>query len=111
MRYHHERMNATGYPFQLEGDDIPLGARILSVADAYDAMTHDRPHRPALPPIEALAELRRCSPAGYDPDCVAALEEVLHLRHLRAAHAASGGNGRREVAPAEVRSAQPVASA
>jgi HD-GYP domain-containing protein (c-di-GMP phosphodiesterase class II) len=83
IRYHHERMNGTGYPHKLRSDDIPIPARILAVADAYDAMTHDRPHRSALPPIEAMNELRRCSPAGYDEKCVSALEEVLHMKHLR----------------------------
>ena len=85
IRYHHERMNGTGYPYGLKGDEIPLTARILAVADAYDAMTHDRPHRPALPTIEAINELKRCSPAGYDPQCVAALEELLNMKYLRRA--------------------------
>jgi HD-GYP domain-containing protein (c-di-GMP phosphodiesterase class II) len=89
VRYHHERMNGTGYPAELQRGQIPLLARILAVADTYDAMTHDRPHRPALPPIEALNEMRRCSPAGFDGECVAALEEVMNLRHLRRAHAAA----------------------
>ena len=88
VRYHHERMNGSGYPFGQKREEIPLIARILAVADAFDAMTHDRPHRPTLPPVEALNELRRCSPDGYDPACVAALEEVLNARHLRAAHRA-----------------------
>ncbi len=86
VRFHHERMNGTGYPHELTGEQIPLSARILAVADAYDAMTHDRPFRTALPPIEALNELRRCSPAGYDEQCVAALEEITHLRNLMELH-------------------------
>lgn len=90
VRHHHERMNGTGYPCELKGQDIPLTGRILAVADAYDAMTHDRPHRPALPSIEALHELRRCSPAGFDPDCVAILEEIMNMRQLRRAHKAAG---------------------
>ena len=88
IRYHHERMNGTGYPFGLSGDDIPLTARILAVVDAYDAMTHDRPHRAALSDVDALEELERCAPAGYDADCVAALGEVMRNRQLRRAHAA-----------------------
>lgn len=88
VRYHHERMNGTGYPFQLRGEQIPLAARVLAVADAYDAMTHDRPHRAGLPSIEAINELRRCSPAGYDTRCVEALENVMNLRPLREAHEA-----------------------
>ena len=79
IRHHHERMNGTGYPDGLAGEDIPLGARILAVADAYDAMTHDRPHRPAITPLEAVEELRRCTPAGYAPECVQALASVLHM--------------------------------
>jgi HD-GYP domain-containing protein (c-di-GMP phosphodiesterase class II) len=77
IRHHHERMNGTGYPDGLAGEAVPLGARVLAVADTYDAMTHDRPHRGAIAPSAALAELRRCSPAGYDSRCVEALAEVL----------------------------------
>lgn len=80
IRHHHERMNGTGYPDGLAGKDIPLGARVLAVADSYDAMTHDRPHRGAISPADALRELRRCSPAGYDPLCVDALEGALRER-------------------------------
>jgi len=79
IRHHHERMNGTGYPAGLRETDIPRPARILAVADAYDAMTHDRPHRPALSAADAVAELRRCSPAGYDPQCVEALAAVLNV--------------------------------
>ncbi len=89
VRYHHERMNGTGYPHGLKGEQIPLSARVIAVVDAYDAMTHDRPYRAAVPPIEAINELRRCSPAGYDPQCVAALEEVMHMRNLREAHSSA----------------------
>ena len=79
IRYHHERMNGTGYPDGLAGDRVPMGARILMVADAFDAMTHDRPHRAAMTPLQAIQELRRCVPAGYDPACVDALAEVVNL--------------------------------
>ncbi len=98
---HHERMNGTGYPRGLKGEEIPLPARILAVADAFDGMTHDRPHRPALSTMEALEELRRCSPAGFDPRCVEALAEAMNMRHLRAAHAAGAGS-RSQPAPARV---------
>jgi len=81
--YHHERMNGTGYPSGLKGEDIPLAARVVAVADAYDAMTHDRPHQQAIPPMAAMEELKRCSPAGYDPQCVEALAMVKNLRQLR----------------------------
>jgi HD-GYP domain-containing protein (c-di-GMP phosphodiesterase class II) len=86
VRYHHERMNGTGYPYGLQQQDIPLSARILAVADSYDAMTHDRPYAPALGALETLDELRRCTPAGYDGQVVAALEEVVHAGSLREAH-------------------------
>ncbi len=85
IRHHHERMNGTGYPSGLAGEDIPLGARILAAADAYDAMTHDRPHRRAIPPLAAVRELRRCSPHGYDPNCVDALADALNLPSLEEA--------------------------
>ncbi|HAU38224.1 MAG TPA: hypothetical protein DCX07_10990 [Phycisphaerales bacterium] len=80
--YHHERMNGTGYPEGLQGGEIPLESRILAVADSYEAMTHDRPHRAALTPLAAMNELRRCTPAGYDPKCVEALAEIIHLPAL-----------------------------
>ncbi len=76
VKHHHERMNGTGYPDGLAGEDIPIEARILAVADSYDAMTHDRPHRPAVTKSAAMDELRRCSPAGYDSRCVDALASV-----------------------------------
>ena len=90
IRHHHERMNGTGYPDGLAGDGISIEARILAVADAYDAMTHDRPHRAALTPLQAMRELHRCTPAGYDPACVAALAEVVNLPTLEMTFAAAG---------------------
>ena len=87
IRHHHERMNGTGYPGELRGEKIPLDARILAVADAYEAMTHDRPHRPAMAPLAAMRELRRCTPAGYAEPCVRALENVVHLPDLEKAFA------------------------
>ena len=83
--HHHERMNGTGYPHGLQGDQIPMDARILAVADAYDAMTHDRPHRSAMSPYTAMQELRRCTPEGLDSDCVRALGQVVHLPLLEEA--------------------------
>ena len=82
VRYHHERMNGTGYPDGLVGEQIPIEARILAVADSFDAMTHDRPHRRAITPVDAMRELRRCTPAGYDPLCVDVLAEVVFLSSL-----------------------------
>ncbi len=75
--HHHERWDGSGYPDGLPGDDIPLGARIIFVADAYDAMTSDRVYRDRLSDDEAIAELARCSGSQFDPDVVSALAEEL----------------------------------
>ena len=68
--YHHERWDGTGYPTGRAGEQIPLEARVLAVADAFDAMTSDRPYRPALSLDEALAEVERCSGTQFDPEIV-----------------------------------------
>ena len=64
---HHERWDGKGYPNQLVGENIPLLSRILSVADAYDAMTEDRVYRKALPQEVAIAEIRKNSGTQFDP--------------------------------------------
>ena len=66
--YHHERWDGTGYPFQLKGEEIPLYARIIAVADAYDAMIEDRPYKKKLTVEEALEEIRREAGKQFDPD-------------------------------------------
>jgi diguanylate cyclase (GGDEF)-like protein len=68
--HHHERFNGGGYPHGLKGNEIPLGARIVSVADAYHAMVHDRPYSSALTHEEALDELRRNAGTQFDPEVV-----------------------------------------
>ena len=68
---HHERWDGDGYPRNLRGPWIPLAARIFSVVDAFDAMTHERPYRDALPAEEAVAEIERCSGTQFDPSIVA----------------------------------------
>jgi putative nucleotidyltransferase with HDIG domain len=70
--HHHERYDGRGYPERLAGADIPLPGRIISVADAFDAMTIDRPYRRALPLQQALAELRREAGRQFDPKVVRA---------------------------------------
>ena len=75
--HHHERWDGAGYPDRLAGDEIPLGARIIFVADAYDAMTSDRLYHRRRSAEAALAELRSCSGTQFDPDVVAALESEL----------------------------------
>ena len=75
--HHHERWDGTGYPERLCGEEIPLGARIIFVADAYDAMTSDRAYRGRLTPREAIEELERCSGTQFDPEIVAAFAREL----------------------------------
>jgi HD-GYP domain-containing protein (c-di-GMP phosphodiesterase class II) len=73
--HHHERWDGTGYPAGLSGDAIPLGARIIFVADAFDAMTNDRVYRRKLAVEAAVAELESCAGSQFDPGAVAALVE------------------------------------
>jgi len=75
--HHHERWDGTGYPDRLPGPEIPLGARIIFVVDAFDAMTSDRVYRGRLTQELALAELQRCAGTQFDPNVVAALGEEL----------------------------------
>jgi len=75
--HHHERWDGAGYPNKLAGDQIPLGARIIFVADAFDAMTSDRAYRRAIPERDALAELERCAGTQFDPEVVKALADEL----------------------------------
>ncbi len=77
VRAHHERYDGAGYPRGLAGDDIPLGARLLAVADAYDAMTSDRPYRKAMTQEEALAELRAHAGEQFDAAVVAVLLQLV----------------------------------
>ncbi len=68
VHLHHERWDGRGYPLKLKGGDIPLIARIISVADTYDAMTSDRSYRSALPHEAAIDEIDRCAGSQFDPD-------------------------------------------
>jgi len=74
--YHHERWDGGGYPTGCGGTEIPEGARLLAVADAFDAMTSDRPYRAAMPHAEALRELVRCSGSQFDPALTGAFLRV-----------------------------------
>ena len=73
VEHHHECMDGSGYPDHLVGEGIPLGSRIILVADAYDAMTTDRPYRPAIGHSRALIELRKNIGRQFDPVLVEAL--------------------------------------
>ena len=74
--HHHERWDGRGYPHGLAGTDVPEGARLLAIADAYDAMTSERPYRAALAPDNAFAELDRCAGTQFDPTFVRAFLDV-----------------------------------
>ncbi|NJO81536.1 MAG: response regulator [Blastochloris sp.] len=80
--YHHERWDGAGYPQGISGDSIPIMARIVAVADAFDALTHERPYKRAWSVEEALAELRACSGTRYDPQVIAALDTVMIQEEL-----------------------------
>jgi diguanylate cyclase (GGDEF)-like protein len=81
--HHHERWDGAGYPDQKAGPEIPLGARILFVADAYDAMTTDRVYRGRLSHDRAIAELERCAGTQFDPDVVAAFKAEFDYPRLQ----------------------------
>lgn len=78
---HHEWWNGTGYPLGINADNIPLECRILSIADAYDAMTNDRPYREALSHIQATHELRRFSGIQFDPDLIEPFVAIVEKKH------------------------------
>ena len=83
VRSSHERWDGDGYPDRLSSTEIPLGARIVAVCDAYRAMVEERPYRPARSRGEAMDELRASSGSQFDPECVNALLEVLRRRSAR----------------------------
>jgi len=81
--YHHERFDGTGYPKGLRGEEIPLEARIIAVADSFDAMISERPYKKGLSVAEALVELRECSGTQFDAIVVEALCRYLGKKRLR----------------------------
>ncbi len=81
--FHHERWDGNGYPCGLQGDEIPLTARIVSVADAFDVLTHERPYKNAWSLTDALAEIGRERGGQFDPQVVDALLR-LHQQGLLA---------------------------
>jgi putative nucleotidyltransferase with HDIG domain len=75
--HHHERYDGAGYPGGLAGESIPLGARLIAIADAFDCLTSNRPYHRAIPAEAAVAELRRCAGTSFDPKLVEAFAEAL----------------------------------
>jgi HD-GYP domain-containing protein (c-di-GMP phosphodiesterase class II) len=73
LEQHHERLDGSGYPYQLRGEEVSLIARVVAVADVFDALTSDRPYRTALPITDVLEMLKRSAGTEFDADCVAAL--------------------------------------
>ncbi len=82
MFHHHENYDGTGYPSGLKGEEIPVGARIVAVVDAYDAMTSDRPYRKSLGSEEALQRLREAKNKQFDPVVVDALIECVERQEV-----------------------------
>jgi HD-GYP domain-containing protein (c-di-GMP phosphodiesterase class II) len=77
VRHHHERLDGLGYPDGLQGDEIPLLSRVIAVADAYNAMTSDRPYRDAMPSRVARLRLAQAVENQFDTSVVAAFEAIL----------------------------------
>ena len=82
IRHHHERWDGTGYPDRLSGERIPLGARIVGLVDAFDAITHDRPYRPARSQEEALGVIRSLAGRQFDPQLARLFEAEIDLAEL-----------------------------
>jgi putative nucleotidyltransferase with HDIG domain len=77
VRAHHEAFDGSGYPRGLKGTEIPLGARVLTIADSFDSMTHPHTQRPPMLPSLAVSEIERCRGTQFDPDLTVALGAVL----------------------------------
>jgi len=90
---HHERLDGAGYPRGLQGVEIPMLARILQVADAFDAITSHRCHQPAMPVPFALSELDRCAGTQFDPTAVSAVATLVSRPSRRRATRISGDVG------------------
>ena len=77
IKYHHEYYNGCGYPYGLKGEEIPLGSRIIAIADAFDSMVSNRAYRKSLTPEEALEIIKQCAGKQFDPNLVQIFETVL----------------------------------
>lgn len=77
IKYHHEYYNGGGYPYGLKGEEIPIGSRVIAVADAFDGMLSSRAYRDALEPYSALEKIKEMSGVQFDPQIINALERIL----------------------------------
>ncbi|MGH9791314.1 MAG: HD domain-containing phosphohydrolase, partial [Candidatus Acidiferrales bacterium] len=84
IRHHHEFYDGSGYPDQLSGAQIPFGARVVAIADAFDTITSDRTYKKARSPEDALAELLRCAGAQFDPELVALFTKAMRRKLVTA---------------------------
>jgi HD-GYP domain-containing protein (c-di-GMP phosphodiesterase class II) len=91
VRHHHEWYDGAGYPDRLRGEDIPLHAAIISVADAFDAMTTVRPYKDSFSHADALDELARCSGTQFNPQVVEVFHKVFALQRLPKDHLSRRG--------------------
>jgi len=92
-RYHHEHWDGTGYSPGLAGEQIPLSARIVAIADVYDSLTHERPYKRAWSPEEAIAEIKAGNGTHFDPDVVGAFLEIVHMLPLAGMEDPGEGDG------------------
>lgn len=99
VRSIHERISGDGYPDGLRDEEIPIGARIVAVCDAYDAMTSSRPYRGALEPQHAVEELRRCAGTQFDARVVETFLAVLEAEQRRGGRLTNGVSGRLALHP------------
>lgn len=81
--HHHERHDGKGYPYGLKKDSIPMEVKIITLADAFDAMTSDRPYRKAMPIADVVAEFKRCSGSQFDPYLVKVLLKLIEASNPR----------------------------
>src|SRR5204862_7684852 len=88
-RTHHERWDGGGYPHGIAGDEIPLAGRLSAVADVFDALTHQRPYKPAWPVEDAVAEMKRLRGTQFDPDVLDAFSSLDHHSLLEPVAAAT----------------------
>jgi putative nucleotidyltransferase with HDIG domain len=92
IRHHHEFYDGTGYPDRLEGENIPYGARVIAIADAYDTITSERTYKKARTPEDAFAELERCARNQFDPEIVRVFVETMRRAPRPTVEASAGAS-------------------